>query len=276
MPGDRVFITGNGFSNVQGPVLNGPTTTTTTTKKVVDPPAISTATSATAITVLPGSPTVNLYREIFGFEKSFLDGAASVEVRVPVLQQTGDLNGFSTSDIGDLTIIGKYAILRDRATGNVLSGGLAVTAPTSPGVATTDGYIHSTLVQPFVGYLYNFDRFYVQAFHSVVVPTDSRDVTILFNDVGLNYWLYKAESNRVLNFVVPTVELHVTTPLDHRGAGAYNDINNPLWVPDMVVTTVGVHFGVFKNGTLTVGAATPVTAPRTFGVEGFVQLNWRF
>jgi hypothetical protein len=66
------------------------------------------------------------------------------------------------------------------------------------------------------------------------------------------------------------IEAHVTTPLNHRdGAG-------PIFVPDIVVITGGVHFGLFGNGTLSLGVATPVSGPRPFNVEGFMQLNWRF
>jgi hypothetical protein len=271
MPQDRVFITGNGFSDVRGPQPNLPVATATTSTQTTGVGFNAVKTSSTVTTVIPGDANVHLFRETFGFEKTFLNGAASIEIRAPVSQQASNIGGFATDDFGDLTVIGKYAIYLDRAAGNVVSGGLAVTAPSSGSILTTDGDIHSTLIQPFVGYLWNFNRFYLQAFHSVVVPTDSRDVTLLFNDVGLNYWLYRNQDGR-LRFVVPMVEAHVATPLNHRG----DYTNDLLYVPDTVVMTTGVHFGLFKNATLSVGAATPVTAPRIFGVEGFVQLNWRY
>ena len=62
----------------------------------------------------------------------------------------------------------------------------------------------------------------------------------------------------------------MTTPLDHRG------YNNPVIVPDLVDITAGVHVGIFRNATLSLGIATPVTGPRVFNVESLVQLNWRF
>ena len=43
----------------------------------------------------------------------------------------------------------------------------------------------------------------------------------------------------------------------------------------LVVLTSGVHLGLFSNGTLSLGVATPVTGPRLYNVEAFVQLNWR-
>lgn len=125
-------------------------------------------------------------------------------------------------------------------------------------------------MQPWFGYIWNADRFFVQAFHSVVAPTDPRDVTLLFNDIGLNYWLYRGDPNRPLSFIVPMAEIHVTTPLNHR------DPSSTVYVPDIVDLTAGVHFGIFRNTTLSLGVATPVTGPRVFNVEGFVQLNWRY
>ena len=62
----------------------------------------------------------------------------------------------------------------------------------------------------------------------------------------------------------------MTTPLNHRA------LNGPIIVPDAVVLTGGVHFGVGRNSTLTFGAASPVTGPRTYNFEGFVQFNLRF
>ena len=47
-------------------------------------------------------------------------------------------------------------------------------------------------------------------------------------------------------------------------------------MPDLVVLTAGLHFGVFQRATLTFGAATPVTGPRLFDIEAIVQFNVRF
>ena len=269
-PQDRVFFAYNYYGGLGG-IQNGPNDQVSTSQ----PSSVtvnSTTVTSTTNTFIPRTPTFqgSLNREIFGFEKTFLDGFASVEVRLPLLQQSSTVDGLGFQNIGDLTIIGKYAFLLDQATGNVLSSGLAVTAPTGPSVATIDGSLHSTLLQPWFGYIWNADRFFVQAFHSVVVPTDARDVTLLFNDVGLNFWLYRNPSPRFVDFIVPSFEVHVTTPLNHRSAGDLLD------VPDLVVLTSGIHVGLFRNGTLSLGVAVPVTGPQPFHIEAFTQLNWRF
>jgi hypothetical protein len=274
MPQDRVFFTYNYFGHVRGPQEStAPIDVTQSIAQSLPGRQGPGATANTTInTFIPGAPqtTANLHRELFGFEKTFLDGNASIELRVPFVQQSASDEAFRASHIGDLTIIAKYAFFLNRETGDVFSAGLAVTAPTGPGIDTIDGTLHSTLLQPWFGYIWNRDRFFLHAFHSVVIPTDSRDVTLLFNDVGVNYWLYRGSPDRPLNFIVPMIEAHVTTPLNHRSGDA------AVFVPDMVVLTGGVHLGVFRNGTLSVGAATPVTGPRPFNIEAFVQLNWRY
>src|SRR5262249_33603758 len=153
----------------------------------------------------------NISLETIGFEKTFLDGAASVELRVPFLQvRQGNTSGIdakrvqdlglpggtstaavltpadslSDSFVGDMTIVGKYAIWDTRDTGNLVRVGLALTVP--PGQAVTVGgpaqfiaaptlpsaipvgplvpvfpanqNFRDVLFQPFVGYIYNIDR----------------------------------------------------------------------------------------------------------------------
>ena len=67
---------------------------------------------------------------------------------IPFLQQTASLDGFSAQNVGDIRIVGKYAFLLDDVTGDVLSGGLAVTAPTGPAIDTIAGTIRSRCCNP--------------------------------------------------------------------------------------------------------------------------------
>jgi hypothetical protein len=271
-PVDRVFGTWNYYGGIQGPTPASSSPVNTFQSTTFFNSGLGTTVDTAVNTSFPNAPRVsaNLNRELFGFEKTFLDGYASIELRMPLNQLATNFAGFGGANAADLTIIGKYAVLLDPTSGDVFSIGMAVTAPTGSGVNTVDGTFHSTLVQPWFGYIWNADRFFIQAFHSLVVPTDSRDVTLLFNDIGFNYWLYRGPRNAALNFIVPTAEVHVTTPLDHRSADA------ALFVPDTVVLTGGVHFGLFRNSTLSLGVATAVTGPRLFNVESFLQFNWRF
>ena len=271
-PQDRVFFFYNFYDDLRGPDIgsNVPIVrTTSNTTMGVDSIGNPTTTTVQTSTVTPGvRPRVSLDREVFGFEKTFLDGNASVEFRLPLLQQQG--GGFNDYSVGDVTLVGKYAFINNRVTGDVLSAGLALTLPNGEGLATTEGSFNSVLVQPFFGYIYNFDLFYIQGIHSLVIPTNSQEPTLLFNDVGLNFWAHRGSPNSFLSFVVPTFEVHVTTALTHGGSC------DPLFAPDEVILTSGAHFGLYRNAVLTLGVAAPVTGPTPFSIEAFVQYNWRF
>jgi hypothetical protein len=271
-PVDRVFVTWNYFGAIRGPDNGPPVTNNAATQSTTSFSGLTSNVATSVVTSLPAPPRAqaNLHREMFGFEKTFLGGDASIELRAPMVQMTGNTQGTGFQNFGDLTIVGKYAFINDRNTGNVLSGGLALTAPTGPGIDTSDGHLHSTLFQPWFGYIINGDRVFLHAFHSLVAPTDPRDVTLLFNDVGVNFWLYRASPDRALNYIVPMIEAHVTTPLNHRSG------DSVIFVPDTVVLTTGVHLGLMRNANLSLGIATPVTGPRIFNIETFVMLNWRF
>ena len=218
-----------------------------------------------------GFSNVDLHRETLGFEKTFLDRNASIGLRLPFIESSGsDSVG---SGFGDLDIILKYALINDSATGNVLSGGLVITAPTgkSDFFIIDNEQIHDTLIQPWVGYIYNLDDWYLHGFTSLAVATDSRDVTLLFNDVGLGYWVYRTQQDQLITAVAPTFEAHVTTPLDHR-----HSATDLIVIPDYVALTVGCHIDLHRRSTLTVGVCLPVTGPLPYDAEGIVQLNFRF
>jgi hypothetical protein len=264
-PEDRVFVTYNFYSDVTGPptAASAAHVDTVTTSSGGMP--------ATLSTTVPGvaPPSFDVHREVLGFEKTFLGGVGSVGLRVPVLEQQGD-DGITGDGFGDMTGLLKLALFRNVQAGDVVSAGLAVTAPTGRGIPTLTGELHSTILQPFVAWAWGQRRFYVQGFTSVAVPTDSRDVTLLFNDLGIGYVLYRGPAGQAVTAVAPTVEAHVTTPLDNRGAESL------VTLQDLVVLTEGVHLDLYGRSTLTLAAATPVTGPKAFDLEALVQFNWRF
>jgi hypothetical protein len=219
------------------------------------------------------------FRETFGLEKTFLDGDASLGLRLPLNTLDADSSlpgrGVSATDVGDLVVILKYAFWQDRATGDLLSAGLLITTPTGPdsfaGAGRFTG-LHETTLQPFLGYVFNWGDFFLHGFSSVDVPTDSRDVTVLYNDVGVGYFLYRGDGGP-LTAVVPTVEVHVNTPLNHRGVLGSTD---PAGTPDWVDLTVGTNVEFYQRTRLAVGVVTPVTGPKPFNFEVLAQLRWRF
>jgi Putative MetA-pathway of phenol degradation len=223
---------------------------------------------------------IKVYRETFGAEKTCLDGNASVELRLPLntLTANGDIPGLggSNTDIGDLTINLKYAFWQDRDTGKLLAGGLAVTAPTGPdrfaGSAVTS--FHDTILQPYVGYICNLGNFFVHGFSALDIPTDSNDATFLFTDIGVGIHLnHSRDSQRCITDIIPTFEVHMTNPLNHRGS--FN-LADPVGSSDQLDLTMGVTLELYGHSTLALGLCTPVTGPRPYDVEALVQFNWYF
>lgn len=220
-------------------------------------------------------PRVSVHRETFGFEKTFLDGAASIELRAPIYETSGNF-GVAPDGFGDLTVILKLALVNDE-TGDVLGGGLAVTAPTGLKEALlVDGStLHDTLLQPWGGFILNSESgFYIEGISSLVIPTDVRDDLLLFNDVALGYWLYRdrcQNDDRLLTGIVPAIEGHLTTPLNHRNADTA-----PFFVPDQFVLTSGTHFVFNHRSSLFLGGAIPLTGPKPFDFEILAHFNLRF
>jgi hypothetical protein len=228
------------------------------------------------------SPISNLqvYHQLFGIEKTFLDGRASIGIRVPLntisLNSSANVTGLGGTSTapGDLSIFLKYVLYQKGS--NLISTGFQVTPPTGPGAFGGKkyySYFRDTQIQPFVGYLFQRDRFYAQGFTSIDVPTTSQDVTLLFNDVGIGYYVYRAvEPNKFLTAIVPTAEIHVTTPLNHRGFSA-TDLAS---TPDIVNMTFGTNVEFRRRAVVSVAYVTPVTGPKPFNAELALLLNIKF
>jgi hypothetical protein len=203
----------------------------------------------------------DFHRETLGMEKTFLDGDASIGLRVPFFQFKGD------AEIDDLSLIFKYAFWRQDNC--ALSGGLAVTIPINAYETVESGddeYI--PLLQPFVGCLWQRGNFFVHGFSSVGVPTNDVLPVMLFNDLGIGY-RFECDMGPV-TAVVPTFEVHVNTPLNHRDEG------DPERRRDSVDLTAGAHFMLGDKATFGLAVGTTVTHPRLFDVEALASLNVRF
>ena len=218
------------------------------------------------------------YRGNFGFEKTFLDGDASFGMRFPVDGLSVNTRyapiGGTSAAVGSLSLFGKYVLWYDSQKKNLISTGMMVTTPTGPssfaGSRASTGF-HDTLLQPFVGFFWAWEKAYVQGFTAVEVPTTSRDVTMYYNDVGFGYFLYQsADPHAFVSAFVPTFEVHVNTPLNHRGVLRAFD---QAGTPDVVDLTYGTNIYLGGRSALSVGVATPVTGPRPFAYEFMALLN---
>jgi hypothetical protein len=218
----------------------------------------------------PGVKSLDVHRETFGFEKTLLDGQASLGMRLPYLQFAGTADEV---ELGDLSIIGKYTLFDDHDHGTLVSTGMVVTPPTGGFdlISVSGDRFHTTVLQPYVGFIWDQKRFFVQGFSSLAVPLDSRDITMLFNDFTVGSPVYQNSCDGLLTSITPVFEVHVTTPLNHRGSRTL-----PVGLADIVDLTAGTHFVFHKKSVLTVGVATPVTGPQPFDVEAIVQFNYKF
>jgi hypothetical protein len=218
------------------------------------------------------------YRYIFGLEKTFNDGLGSIGLRFPINTLTANSNipnfGRTSTATGDLSIILKHIVVENRAKGDLVSVGLMVNAPTGPSNFAGARYlqnIHTTDLQPWIGYICHWNNFYFQGFSVLDVPVNFNDPTFLFNDVGVGYFLYRTpDRSRLITAIAPTFEVHVNTPLNHRDVFNRFDIAG---TPDVVDLTYGLNIGFYGSSVLTLAFINPVTSPKPFDYEATVFLN---
>jgi hypothetical protein len=226
------------------------------------------------------------YRETLGLEKTFCCGNASLGLRLPLSTIHTDSNdppanqitGDSTrglagteSDVGDLAVILKYALWNECEIGRVFSVGMLITTPTGQ---QGNNPFHQVVLQPYLGYIYRCDDWFIHGFSAVDVPTDRHDSTIMFNDVGVGYFIYQCPDEcQCITAVVPMFEVHVNTPLNHHGAlGTLDPAGTSTTVDLTIATSVELH-GCAR---FMAGVAIPVSGPRPFEFEILTALNLRF
>ena len=84
-----------------------------------------------------GSPVNNMqvYHQLYGFEKTFFDQNMSLGIRVPIdtLSVNGSLPGFShtNTSFSNLSLYGKL-LLWENDSGSLISTGLTINTPTGP------------------------------------------------------------------------------------------------------------------------------------------------
>jgi hypothetical protein len=220
-----------------------------------------------------GFERVDLNRQTIGFEKTFLGGDASFGLRLPFIQTTGGPPDIAQSNIGDLSVLLKYAFINNLGTGDVASVGLVVTTPTGGGnnFLLPDGSTvpSSVLLQPWLGGVKMYERGYLQGITSLLVPTDKRDVTLFNNSAAVAWFLYQNATDRFINAVVPTLEAHVRTPLNHRSA------DDPIFFKDQVNLTASVNFRTVR-ASISPAICVPLASPQPYNAEFNVMLNLRY
>jgi hypothetical protein len=221
---------------------------------------------------------MQVYREMFGFEKTFLDQQASIGFRLP-LNTLNIMSGFpgvggTNTSLGNFDSFVKYALYDDGR--NFLSVGLDLNYNTGP--TSFAGYpnllgINPFEIQPFMGYIIQRDRVYLQGFNSIAVPMDRRVATMYYCDIGIGYFVYRSANPRALiSFIVPTFETHLNIPLNWVGFQP----QNIGATPDVVNLTFGLNVGVSNRAILSAAYIRPVTGPLPFTGEFALMLNVPF
>jgi hypothetical protein len=215
----------------------------------------------------PNTPRVGLHLEYANASRTLSIGA-----RLPYYQLTSP-GFYNETGLGAITIVTKAVVIENEETGSLISAGMTVTAPTGrrPERSTVTGErVYSTLLQPYLGFIANRDDWFVQGFSSIIVPTDSSDVTFLSNDVQLGYLLYKNEGAFLSGFT-PVVEAHLNTPLNHRGNRA-----EPVGFSDNLTLLGGFQLTFVDRATLGFVVGAPVNGPRPYSLQATCQFNLRF
>ena len=134
--------------------------------------------------------------------------------------------------------------------------------------------LHTTTIQPFLGYYFNRCGFFLQGFTAMDMPVNQNDPLMMYFDVGIGYiFRPNAGRNGMVTAIAPTFETHVNTPLSHRDP--YNPFDK-AGTPDVVDLTLGVNFEFLRRSVLTLAVVDSVTGPKPFDVEAVALLNVRF
>jgi hypothetical protein len=258
---------------------------------------------------VPLSGDVNVHGFVLGFEKTFCDRLASIEVRVPFASTLdpdvveGGTGNAHDGELGDVHFTFK-ALLWSTPVLNVAAG-VGVSIPTGPDthVSLSDGTFlgriknDSVIVTPYVAYLVTpDDRWFFQNWFQIGFDAGNdpvelnpnlasisnagrlKDQTILQIDAQLGYWLYRSgDANRWLTAVAPFIELHYNTSLDNADSiqtpgFSLTSVNNRF---DELNLSTGVVAQFGNNCTLSLGAAFPLKGEgnRSFDYQLGIRAN---
>ena len=243
----------------------------------------------------------NLNSFYIGVEKTLLDGRSSVFIKLPFLEATDNSTGYPIDGVGDLGLGAKFLFLTDYETGTGVSGGLSVYVPTtrdedfrttnnlSTGTTTTR-ITNPIFLQPWIGGIYVGDRFFVQEYLGVIIPTDhDLAATSINNDVTLGYTLYRTSSGQFLSSVTPLLDIQTFIPVSRAGAPNIPAGTVP-GVTDLgpgglsaqygfsyeLSMCPGIQLGLGSRTLLSTNLIVPVLGPRTFNVGASIGLSWLF
>lgn len=249
------------------------------------------ALEANALTPGFRSTDANVDRFTLGFEKTFAEGNASVELRlpmsVPVSLSSPDAL-YRTDTVGDLVVTLKGLLYSDESQAFAL--GLAINTPTgndlnvslpNSGAGGTNLTLDNNALHliPFLAYqAAPTDDFFFNGFLQFDSPTNSNsaqvrnnaavdnlkitDQTLMYVDTSFGYWLFRDPEAEFLTGLAGLLELHYTTALTSADVAA--DRNNVVTFGsnagslDAINMTFALHTEIARNTIIRAGYVTPL------------------
>ncbi len=234
-----------------------------------------------------------------GFEKTFLSGAASIELRAPLSNE--DTLGTRFGDLG-IAVKGLLINRSDLA----ICAGMSMNVPTGPNVVDTglEAGAETVTIEnqsvhllPFVGALWMpSSRFFAQGYIQLDMDASGNEVlagptagpltsvgrlydpTFLYVDVGAGYWLRRGDDSRLISGIACIGEIHVNESLASGGVISDGSIVVPPYNYSFVDLTAGVHLDVGQHCNVTFGYVAPLSGgpARDFNGEFRALCNYRF
>ena len=261
-----------------------------------------------------GDRSDNIDRYTLGFEKTFMDGLFSIDVRFPLTAEndfTDSNTGFirNGSEVGNLSTVLKVLLASDR--NYAIAAGLGIDTPTGGDTRLTFPSTDTLILRndavhlaPFLGFLFAQDGGLThQAFLQVDVPTnpngiefvedptitgaqtivtDFEEQTLLYIDYSLSKALFSGRDT--VRRVTGLVEFHYTTTLEDSDEVVITSVLNPTPLAfssqgnriDVLNLTLGVDTLLSCGANLRFGTVVPINDgdDRFFDVEFLAQVNF--
>lgn len=278
LPMDRVYFVYNGFKNAL-------------TTSVIDNGA-------------SGIADMNVDRYTLGFEKTFWDGTASFEIRMPFVsgfQINGPGLNLESENIGDVTMFTKQVLYADDEV--LIAAGLGISLPTGSDVEGQingqDFAINNQAVHllPYIGFLtMPSDDVFIQAFLELDFAASGNDITIgdpsttvgtlteqnvFLANISIGRWIYQDPEAFYLQRIAAIAELHYATTfqdadvIDLQSSGLGGSVGNLANRVDYLNLTAGLQFQLGPLSNLRVGCVVPLKEgfDRQFDSEVQVSFN---
>jgi hypothetical protein len=237
----------------------------------------------------------NLNQFNVGFEKTLLDGMVSVYVQAPFLYASNNVTTQTINGPGDLSAGFKVMIAGSQQTGNALSAGLTVAAPTAhPGQfamsLTTNGHgtvipngpttsVNPTFLQPWIAGQLSWNKWFVQEYIGVLVPLPNQIVPSINNNLALGYRMFNCGCpDHWISSLTPMLNAQVFVPLATTANPGTTGTGPtlPISFPTQLFLTEGCQLGIGQRVSIFGGVVEPVVGPRAFNIGATFGANLYF